>query len=502
MAMSGGTSKLVKTTYPFTDSSKAVQLYVYYKTSQIVENNMSTITCGMYVVTPSGWDIGGWSDFAGSYIGISSNTFDGSIPNFSGTRWLVENKQFTVNHNSDGTGTATIRWKWGVRSYWGDYYEPSGYFTITLPTIPRASSITSASNVTLENNCNIKWTPASSSFTYKLKFSLGSWSHTTETISPKTTSAYTYTDYILPLTVANQLPKVTSSTMTVYLYTYNGSKQIGSPSSKTFTVTVPNTIVPTLGTVTATIVNDNSVINGWGVAVAGYTKIRVTASASTSNSYGSTISSFVISGGYNTTRNGINLNYTGGIINSSGNKTFTVVAKDSRGRSSSAKSATAITFYDYSVPKISYFTISRIQNDASRVQVKADWSFSSVNGNNSTTGHLYFKKTSDDQWTYYGEIQKRVNSLLYNATFDERTSYNFKVVVIDSLSNSVEEEGFVPTISVAMDFRAGGKGIGIGKIAESDNLEIALDTVFMGNVYIQTDDGTKMLLSDYIKSLI
>ena len=53
-----------------------------------------------------------------------------------------------------------------------------------------------------------------------------------------------------------------------------------------------------------------------------------------------------------------------------------------------------------------------------------------------------------------------------------------------------------------MDFRAGGKGLGIGKIAETDNLEIAFDTIFMGNVYIQSDDGTKVSLADYIRSLI
>lgn len=80
--------------------------------------------------------------------------------------------------------------------------------------------------------------------------------------------------------------------------------------------------------------------------------------------------------------------------------------------------------------------------------------------------------------------------------------YNFKIVVTDSLSNSAQEEGFVSTIEVTMDFRAGGKGLGIGKIAESDNLEIAFDTIFMGNVYIQNDDGTKTSLADYIRSLI
>ena len=500
MAMTGGTAKLVKEEYAnYGNSNWTIKLYVYYKTSQDNANNKSTITVGMYVVTPSGYDIGTWTDYGGSYVGTSSLTFDGTIPNFSGTRWLVENKTFTVNHNSDGTGTATIYWKWGVRSNWGGYYEPSSSFTITLPTIPRASSITTATDKTLGNACSIKWTPASSSFTYKLKFKLGDWEETTGTISPKTTSAYTYTDYVLPLEVADELPKATSGTMTAYLYTYSGSTQIGSTASKTFTVKVPDSIKPSISSVSATLVNTNSVINGWGIAVAGYTKVKVSASAS--GSYSSTISSFTISGGYSTTQNGTSLAYTGGVISSSGSKTFTVVAKDSRSRSSKAKSATAITFYAYSKPTVSSFTVARSSSNAKKVVVKANWTFSSVNNKNAATATLYYKKSSNTSWTTYGTITKNTNVTLTN-DFEETSSYNFKVVVTDSLSNSAQEEGFISTIEVTMDFRAGGKGLGIGKIAETDNLEIAFDTIFMGNVYIQNDDGTKTSLADYIRSLI
>ena len=50
-----------------------------------------------------------------------------------------------------------------------------------------------------------------------------------------------------------------------------------------------------------------------------------------------------------------------------------------------------------------------------------------------------------------------------------------------------------------MDFRAGGKGLGIGKIAESNNLEIALDSIFIGNVYIKVGN-TNVSLIDYIKN--
>lgn len=465
--------------------------------TQSVANNTSTIS----------WELVGSGSSSG-YVVVSELkvTIDGSQAYYrsssnhtncyNGTKLASGTK--TITHSSDGTKSFTIKVEAGIYSW---AINKSGSGTFTLNTIARASSISSAGNVTLGNACSIKWTPASSSFKYKVKFSIGSWSYTTDYISPKTTSAYTYTGYKIPLTAANQLPSATTGTMTAYLYTYSGSTQIGSTASKTFTVTVPSTVIPTLSNVTASIdiENSNSVISGWGVAVAGYTKVKVSANAS--GSYGSTISSFTISGGYSTTQTGTSLAYTGTVI-SSGSKTFTVTAKDSRSRSSASSTTSAIKFYAYSKPTVSSFTVSRSSSDAKKVVAKANWTYSSVNGNNVATATLYYKKSSDTSWTKCDEwIAQNQNVELTN-DFDETISYNFKVVVKDLLSNSAQEEGFVSTIKVTMDFRAGGEGLGIGKIAESDNLEIAFDTIFMGNVYIQNDDGTQTLLKDYIKSLI
>lgn len=403
----------------------------------------------------------------------------------------------TITHATDGTKSFTIKIEAGIYNW---TINCSGSKTFTLNTIPRASSITTATNKTLGNACSIIWTPNSSTFKYKLKFSLGSWSHTTGFINPLSTLVYTYDDYILPLEVINELPNTITGTMTVYLYTYNSSgTQIGSTASKTFTVTVPSNIMPTLDTISASIVNSNSVIDGWGVAVAGYTQVKVSATAS--GSHNSTINSFAISGAYNTTQNKAILSYTGDAISSSGSKTFTVVAKDSRGRLSESKTTPTITFYAYSAPKVLSFSVSRSTSNAKKVVAKANWTYSSVNGNNVITATLYYKKSSNTSWTKYGTIAKNT-SIILTTDFEETSSYNFKIEIQDSLSSKAQEEGFVSTIAVTMDFRAGGKGLGIGKIAETDNLEIAFDTIFMGNVYIQNDDGTKTSLADYIRSLI
>lgn len=480
-----------------TSSSNSRSVTLNWSATQSVANNTSTISWSLVGSgSASGWvrvsELRVTIDRSQVYYRDSSNHTDC----YNGTQLASGTK--TITHNSDGSRSFTIKVEAGIYQW---AINCSGSSTFTLNTIARASSISSAGNVTLGNACSIKWTPASTSFYYKIKFVLGSWNYTTSAIHPNTTSAYTYSSYTIPLTVANQLPSATSGTMTAYLYTYSSSAcstQIGSTANKTFTVTIPSTVVPTLSTVTASIVNSNSVINSWGIAVAGYTKVKVEATAS--GSYSSTISSFAISGGYSTTQNGTSLSYTGGVITSSGSKTFTVVAKDSRTRSSASKTTSAITFYAYSKPTVSSITAERSSTDAKKVIIKANWSYASVNSKNSVTVNLQYKKSSSSSWTTYGSIAKNTNVTL-TTDFDETSSYNFRITITDALGNKAQDEAFVSTISVLLDFRAGGKGLGVGKIAESDAMEVALKSIFIGDVKIRVGSSDVSLV-DYIKGVM
>lgn len=237
MAMTGGTSRLLKTTYPFSDSSKAVSLYAYYKVTQNAENNESTVLCGMYVTTPSGWAIGPWQDNRGSYIGKTSNTFNGAIPNFSGTRWLTENQSFKVKHNDDGAGATVIQWKWGVNSTWGGYEVPSGTFSIALPTIPRASVPTlSRTSIRMGEEMTIETNRKSSSFTHTLKYTIG---ETTVTIATGVGESYKWTVPDLAANVNNAL----GAQMVITCVTYNGSIVVGTETAN-LAVSVPDATVP------------------------------------------------------------------------------------------------------------------------------------------------------------------------------------------------------------------------------------------------------------------
>lgn len=131
-AMSGGTSYLLKETVPnWGNSAKKVQLYLYVKESPNTSTRQTTLYLGLYVVTPSGWSIGPWKDYGNSKL--NGSTFDGYIPNFAGTWWLVSNKTLTVSHDDAGNAAAqSISWYWDVHSSWGGFYDANGSKSVSV----------------------------------------------------------------------------------------------------------------------------------------------------------------------------------------------------------------------------------------------------------------------------------------------------------------------------------------------------------------------------------
>lgn len=467
-----------------------------WSATQSVTNNTSTIS---WSLTGAGSASASWYMAGGFYVKIAGQVVcnwstDTRIKLYNGT--TVASGSLTISHSSDGTKSFSVEVQAGIYTY---ARNCSGSKSFTLDTIARASQpscITYPNNTQNVGNLGSTITiymNKKANFKHTVRYV---WGSASGTIKTNVVDDCTWT---IPLDLAKQIPNSTSGHGGIYVDTYNGSTKIGTKSCR-FDATVPATIKPTISSASITLDNSaNSVIREWGLYVAGYSKAKIAANAS--GSYGSTVSSFTIGGGYSTTQSGSSLSYTGAKFTSSGSKTFNIVAKDSRGRSSDSKSAGTITVYAYSKPSISALSVQRSSSNAKKIIVRANWSFSSVNNKNSTTATLYYKKSSSSGWTTYGAISKNTDVTL-TTDFAEEYSYNFKLIVKDAIGNSAQEEAFVSTIDVLLDFRAGGKGLGIGKIAESDSMEVALDARFMGTVYIYDESGNAMTLANYIKSVV
>lgn len=364
-----------------------------------------------------------------------------------------------------------------------------------------------ASDIYFGDRCNVTWTPSSASSYYKLDFSIGSYSYETGVLP----GASSYSGWTIPLTSAENIPDSDYGLMTVTVTQYSdryGSNETGSYGNTSFRVTLPDSVVPSISSCSLAIDNtSNDVLKSWNVALAGYTRVNITAKAS--GVYGSTISSYSIAGDYNTTvrpEDGTSsLNYTGDIIISPGNKSFIITCTDSRGRSSKQFATSdqlgVLTFLSYKHPKLTKFVIDK--NSNGKLQATADWTIDTVNNLNSATVTLYYKTSASESWwtcDTNSPIKPGAPVEINGITLSDKNSYNFKIIVTDTLGNSASKTSFTSTAEVLLDFQAGGKGLGIGKICESAGMEVSMDATFYNGLYLLRD-AIKYDIDDYIEMI-
>lgn len=439
------------------------KLRVDWSQSKNVSDNTSTITCKMYLVNDWSLSINSRSTNYTTIAGMKK-TYTSPAISSTGTHLLGTVTQ-TVTHDSDGSKSISISSAFYIQATLsGTYYDSiSASATVTLDSIPRASSV-SASNVNMGSATTISITRASSSFTHTLKYTFGSASGT---IVTKTTS--TSVSWTPALTLANQIPNALTGTCTITCSTYNGDTLIGSKTC-TLTLTVPSSVKPTLTSITATRVNGD-VPSEWGIYVQTKSKVTLTINGA-AGSYGSTISSYSITGGgFSSTSS----SFTTGFLNTSGTITFTATVTDSRGRVSSSATV-SITVQAYSPPSFTSYLSQRctsggtVSDEGTYVRGLVSFSYSSCSSKNTVTGSIQYKKSSAISWTSAGGTFSSGTAVVFGGgAISTETSYDIKYTLTDAFS-SVSIQDIVSTASVVMDFKAGGKGVAVGKVSETDNM--------------------------------
>ena len=485
-----------------TDSCKNLHLQFYWSIkSQSIENNTTTIS----------WSLSGYrTDGATGYITcggfkvvidgktVLSKSTDYRIDVYNGD--IVASGDYVISHSADGSKSFTAYAEAGI------YYSAincTGEKTWQLTTIPRSASITSASDIILGNTCNIKWTPASSNFKYKIKFSLGDWYYTTGFIVPNTTNSYPYTGYIIDgTTIANnttiyaQLPNNTSGIMTAVLYTYNSDgTQIGSEDSKTFKVTIPDDVAPVVGEITLNPI-DITTVDGTkrNILVKGKNKILVSVSGCSAGT-GSSIKSYTFSGpnlSIVTTNTSVT---SSSVVFYTGTLTYTVTVTDTRGRTN-FNTATIIC-YEYSDPYFESFNAYKANADGvadgngSYIKCNYTLNYNSVNSTNNVTVEIFYKKNTDSNYSSINSISNSASmsgsSLL--SSIDSTLSYTVYATITDNYGGSTTST----TINILGESRIlnitkDGLGFAVGKMSERTDehtnglFECAFDAQFYKDV--------------------
>ena len=452
--------------------SNGSAIKVEYSYTQNVSKNQSTITMTLYVHRDSYGP--SWNTHCNSYIRLDGSnvmTYDGSFN--IGTSWVKIGSTVTktVTHNADGTKSISITGFFDSQGLTSKLDDLSCSGTVTLKTIPRASSISSITGDTIGETVTIRLNRASSSFTHRLYYTFGDTKN--RLLSSSVATSYSFKP---SMNDCAYLPNGTSGTATIRADTYNGSTKIGS-ASKNFTLRVPASVAPTLSGVTVTRV-DGDVPEDWGVYVKGKSSAKVQINGA-AGAYGSTIKAYAISGGgYSGTANP----FTTGALNTAGEVTFTGKITDSRGRTASGSAS--ITVEDYAPPVLTSVEAHRcsasgeLQDDGEYITLTAVFSGSTVGGRNAITGK-YRRMPEGGDWTSLSSLTSG-QAVVFPASGD--STFSVEVQVSDAFT-TISQAVIVNSVKFIMDFKAGGNGIAFGKAAEYDDLlDVQWDARFRGEL--------------------
>lgn len=331
-------------------------------------------------------------------------------------------------------------------------------FSYNMAIDPAASSF-SVGNGTLGSALTISVTKNNSAFTSTITYKCGSASGT---IADKSTA--TSISWTPPTSLANQNTTGTSLSCTLAFQTYSGTSLVGT-SSKTITLTIPSSIVPT---VSFTITDGTNNLTQFGAYVQGKSTMKIAISASGAG--GSSISK------YSTSANGstyTSASFTTGVITSSGTLTISVTVTDSRGRTASASKT--ITVLSYVAPKISALSVIRCNasgtaaSNGAYLKVIFSAQITSLNSKNTKSYQLLYKKKSVSSYTTV-TLSNYANSYsVSNGThvFAAETNSSYDIILKANdyfTSSSLSAVG--PTITQIWSILKNGAGFAIGKIAE------------------------------------
>lgn len=457
--------------------------------SQSIENNTTKIS----------WKLTGQRTAAyyvkagGFHVVIDGDTVydkstDYRISLYNGT--VVASGTKTLTHDSDGTRDFSVSIKGAIYG-WSTFY--SGSKTFTLDTIARASTITSATDITLGNACKIKWTPHSTAFYYKLVFSIGDFSKTVTGITPKTTAAYTYSGYTIPVDgPAQEITGDSEGEMKVTLSTHTAASctsanQIGSASSKSFVVIVPDNS-STKPTITMTL-SPVSTLGSPFSALYIKGKSKVKAAFTGSGKYGASISLYRLSVG----GTGYGSPYTSGFLSTAGSVTVTGTVTDSRGFTNTVSKT--ITVLDYNAPALLPVSgqnavicarcdsAGNLTSSGTYLRIRAKRSYSKIVSDGVQKNFCAIRYRVAQEGTKFSGDTGWITALARDAASDEvsailsgvvssvETAYIVQVGLIDDVGSPVAIQYAIPTDFVTIDVPEAHKGkrMGLMRYAKDTN---------------------------------
>lgn len=456
---------------------------------QDISNNRSLVRLKMTLHEPSRINFS--TSKSGKLQGQSFTYTSGASG--SGT-WTLRTRDIWVGHNSDGTKTYSYSGSFNIAiTYSGSWISTlSDSGSITLPRIPRQSSLTSASmNANLKpntaNQINISIS-SQTNFGHWFDVYYGSTRITSYQSTGKPSSlALTASEVNEILSLANS---TTKPTLNIRMSTRDGSTQIGSTVSKNLTATVDSSVSPSISSHSTSVAGSgyDKTINKYVQGIS-----RVAGSFSRSAGYGASISESKITiektDGSNQQVISSNNGTISTAISGSGNFRAVAYVRDSRGRTTT--NTNTFTVEPYTQPKINSFTTVRPGESGTTVNVGYSGSWSILGGSNKLT--VTIERKQGDTTSFVNVKSETLTSGSFSKTTNadsirEDKSYLFRLTIRDQFGSEATSERSIGTAKTVFAINKN-LGVGIGKRHEQGELDVAGDVFFEGNIELTPKFG-------------
>lgn len=361
-----------------------------------------------------------WLDFDGVRVYSSSSSLDVMSVNSS---VLLHDVIAYVTHDSDGSKSIPLSAYLMTTAV--QYYTPQTPLTInvnmSLPTIPRASKITTFNNFLIDaNSIPVEIERAVTSFTHAVSLHVldvdGSWKwiKTNSDVAESTDLSLTATEQNI---IYNLIPDALSRKVRVLVRTFNGSNVIGE-TTKEAVASVPPSVVPAITDLTfydTTPISRDTI----GAYVQRVSQIKTTIVGATGVK-GSTIKFYeIIHNGETQKSNPATMTKR---LLKSGSLAIIGKAIDSRNRKGQRTEYIDVLPYDY--PAITRIDVIRCNSDGSlnplgtyaKIRVRGNWHTISVGGTEKNSGTLRLR-TRITGSSAYSLRETRTVSANFDETF-------------------------------------------------------------------------------------
>ena len=438
------------------------------ETSYSVVNNTSQVRI-VWTSTQGGLSWNGYTRTAYYYYSINggsevSKSVSYTLPK-NATATIVDTT-LTVAHNSDGSGTISVR-------TWMDTDIDIGIVqksqTLTLTTIPRASTL-SVSDGTLGTKTTLTADRKSSSFTHTLTWECGSYSGTLATKSPSTSWPFTP-----ELKLASVAPYGQKVYCTYTLSTYNGSTLVGT-DSKAAWFTIPNSVKPSCS---LSLSDSKGYASIYGGYIQGESQLSVTINAT--QAYSSPISR------YSASANGVTYStqtFTTSVLTNVGSNTINATVTDGRGRLGSTSSS--ITVLEYKRPRITNLKVRRCNADGTENdrggygKISFHCTITPLSNKNTRACSMDYRQSGTTEWTAAPTINLSAYDQDCNPPviqMSDSHSYEVRIKLLDRFGTTTATTS-VSTGYCLYHIPASGKGITFGGIAEGDGFNVKMPAFF------------------------